>query len=102
MTQRITKVSNEESSDKHDEETDDEIVGASSSGIERQTLSEPKRKIRNPYGCKDKPNDKVELNYADKKTTKLRGSFFFTPIGRMDEGSGKRIELRTTKNLGNS
>lgn len=65
MAQRKTEDSDEEPSNEHDEQSDTQgkkIVGESSSRTEKQALGRPKKKIPNPYGCKGKPKDKVELN----------------------------------------
>lgn len=102
--QRMTKESDEESSNEYDEETDvknKKIVGASSKEYEKQTSNESKREIRNPYSCKGKPKDKVELHFTNKGITKSR-SVFITPVRRVDTSSGGRVkQLKTIKNLGN-
>lgn len=38
------------------------IVGALDAAVEEHTSRTPKRKTKNPYGCINEPNDKVELN----------------------------------------
>lgn len=42
-------------------------MGAASSEEESRAPGRPKKKIRNPYGCKGKPKDKVELNLTQIK-----------------------------------
>lgn len=96
--------SDEEPLYEHDERVSKRIVEALNSDIEKQASDESTRKIiRNPYGRKGKPKDKVELNLTQIREPQNLEEAFSSP--QSDEWlravEEELSNLRTTKHLEN-